>query len=157
MFRTDVLAGASTFLAMAYIIVVNPAILKAAGLPVGASTVATILVAAVGSILMGVYANRPIAVAPYMPAAGARRNPHRHRCHRGGRSAPRPREGAALVPAFVTIAMMVFTFNIANGLTAGLVVHPIMKLLAGRPREIHSGSIVLAAACLVYYLFGLPH
>jgi AGZA family xanthine/uracil permease-like MFS transporter len=62
-----------------------------------------------------------------------------------------------LVPAFVTIAMMVFTFNIANGLTAGLVVHPIMKLLAGRPREIHAGSIVLAAACLVYYLFGLPH
>jgi AGZA family xanthine/uracil permease-like MFS transporter len=62
-----------------------------------------------------------------------------------------------LVPAFVTIAMMVFTFNIANGLTAGLVVHPIMKLLAGRVREIHAGSIVLAAACLVYYLFGLPH
>ena len=62
-----------------------------------------------------------------------------------------------LVPAFVTIAMMVFTFNIANGLTAGLVVHPIMKLLAGRAREINAGSIVLAAACLVYYLFGLPH
>jgi AGZA family xanthine/uracil permease-like MFS transporter len=62
-----------------------------------------------------------------------------------------------LVPAFVTIAMMVFTFNIANGLTAGLVVHPIMKLLASRAREIHAGSIVLAAACLVYYLFGLPH
>jgi len=53
--------------------------------------------------------------------------------------------------------MMVFTFNIANGLTAGLVVHPIMKLLAGRAREIKPGSIVLAAACLVYYLFGLPH
>ena len=51
---------------MAYIIVVNPAILKFAGLPVGASTVATIIVAAAGSILMGVYANRPIAVAPYM-------------------------------------------------------------------------------------------
>src|SRR5437764_2195956 len=64
--RNDILGGAATFLAMAYIIVVNPAILKAAGLPVGASTVATILVAAVGSILMGVYANRPIAVAPYM-------------------------------------------------------------------------------------------
>src|SRR5581483_3096602 len=51
---------------MAYIIVVNPAILKFAGLPVGASTTATILVAAAGSILMGLYANRPIAVAPYM-------------------------------------------------------------------------------------------
>src|SRR5437764_10936605 len=64
--RNDILGGAATFLAMAYIIVVNPAILKAAGLPVGASTVATILVACAGSILMGLYANRPIAVAPYM-------------------------------------------------------------------------------------------
>src|SRR6266478_7649755 len=51
---------------MAYIIVVNPAILAFAGLPVGASTVATILVAAIGSLLMGIYAKRPIAVAPYM-------------------------------------------------------------------------------------------
>jgi AGZA family xanthine/uracil permease-like MFS transporter len=64
--RVEVLGGASTFLAMAYIIVVNPAILRAAGLPVGASTVATILVAAIGSLLMGLYANLPIAVAPYM-------------------------------------------------------------------------------------------
>ncbi|MBN9519510.1 NCS2 family permease [bacterium] len=64
--RTEVLGGATTFATMAYIIVVNPAVLQFAGLPVGPSTVATILVAAVGSILMGLYANRPLAVAPYM-------------------------------------------------------------------------------------------
>jgi adenine/guanine/hypoxanthine permease len=64
--RTEVLGGATTFATMAYIIVVNPAILQFAGLPVGPSTVATILVAAVGSLLMGLYANRPLAVAPYM-------------------------------------------------------------------------------------------
>src|SRR5438045_5486396 len=64
--RIEVIGGVTTFLAMAYIIVVNPAILAFAGLPIGASTVATILVAAIGSLLMGVYANRPIAVAPYM-------------------------------------------------------------------------------------------
>src|SRR5437763_16377028 len=64
--RNDILGGATTFVAMAYIIVVNPAILKAASLPIGASTVATIVVAAIGSILMGIYAKRPIAVAPYM-------------------------------------------------------------------------------------------
>src|SRR5436305_5321828 len=64
--RTEVLGGTATFLAMAYIIVVNPAILRAAGLPTGASTVATIVVAALGSFLMGVWAKRPIAVAPYM-------------------------------------------------------------------------------------------
>jgi len=62
-----------------------------------------------------------------------------------------------LVPAFATIVMMVFTYNIANGLTAGLVLYPIMKLLAGRPREIAGGSIVLAALCVIYYIFGLPH
>jgi AGZA family xanthine/uracil permease-like MFS transporter len=63
---TEVLGGATTFLTMAYIIVVNPAILEAAGLPRGPSTVATVLAAVFGSLLMGLYANRPIAVAPYM-------------------------------------------------------------------------------------------
>ncbi len=64
--RTEVLGGATTFVTMAYIVVVNPAILSFAGIPEGPSTVATILAAAFGSILMGLYANRPIAVAPYM-------------------------------------------------------------------------------------------
>jgi len=65
-FRTELIGGATTFLTMAYIIVVNPAILSFAGIPVGPSTVATILSAVFGSLLMGLYANRPIAVAPYM-------------------------------------------------------------------------------------------
>jgi AGZA family xanthine/uracil permease-like MFS transporter len=64
--RREVVGGVTTFVTMAYIIVVNPAILSAAGIPVGPSTVATILTAAFGSLLMGLYANRPIAVAPYM-------------------------------------------------------------------------------------------
>lgn len=64
--RTEFLGGATTFLTMAYIIVVNPAILSFAGIPIGPSTVATILAAVFGSLLMGLYANRPIAVAPYM-------------------------------------------------------------------------------------------
>src|SRR6185436_935230 len=62
-----------------------------------------------------------------------------------------------LVPAFTTVIVMVFTFNIANGLTAGLVLYPIMKLLAGRWRELRAGTIVLAVLCAVYYVFGLPH
>src|SRR4051794_26160396 len=51
---------------MAYIIVVNPAILEYAGIPRGPSTVATVLAAVFGCLLMGLYANRPLAVAPYM-------------------------------------------------------------------------------------------
>ena len=64
--RTEILGGATTFLTMAYIIVVNPAILSFAQIPVGPSTVATILTAVVGCFLMALYANRPLAVAPYM-------------------------------------------------------------------------------------------
>src|SRR5206468_13041049 len=48
-----------------------------------------------------------------------------------------------LVPAFVTITLMVFTCNIGNGLTAGLLVHPIAKLAAGRHRQVKPGGIAL--------------
>jgi AGZA family xanthine/uracil permease-like MFS transporter len=64
--RREVTGGATTFATMAYIAVVNPAILSFAGIPAGPSTVATLLTAASGTLLMGLYANRPIAVAPYM-------------------------------------------------------------------------------------------
>jgi AGZA family xanthine/uracil permease-like MFS transporter len=62
-----------------------------------------------------------------------------------------------LVPALVTIVMMLFTYNIANGLTAGLIVHPALKLLCWRWREIHAGSALLGAMCLMYYVFGKLH
>ncbi|MFN2421505.1 MAG: NCS2 family permease [Gemmatimonadota bacterium] len=64
--RREVVAGITTFLTMAYIIVVNPKILEAAGIPLGPSMVATILTAAFGTLLMGVYARRPFAIASYM-------------------------------------------------------------------------------------------
>lgn len=61
------------------------------------------------------------------------------------------------VPAFATIVMMVFTYNIANGLTAGLILYPILKVATGRWREANLGSVVLGGLSLVYYVFGLPH
>ncbi len=65
-FRREIVAGVTTFVTMSYIIVVNPAILSTAGIPVGPSMVATILTAIFGTLLMGFYARRPFAVAPYM-------------------------------------------------------------------------------------------
>ncbi len=65
-YKQEILAGITTFLTMAYIIVVNPAILEAAGIPKGPSMTATILAAAFGTLVMGVYAKRPFALAPYM-------------------------------------------------------------------------------------------
>jgi AGZA family xanthine/uracil permease-like MFS transporter len=64
--RQESVAGLATFLTMAYIIVVNPAILAAAGIPRDASVTATILAAAFGTLVMGLYARRPFAIAPYM-------------------------------------------------------------------------------------------
>jgi len=64
--RTELIAGLTTFLTMAYIIFVNPSILGDAGMPKGAVFVATCLVAALGSTIMALYANYPIALAPGM-------------------------------------------------------------------------------------------
>jgi adenine/guanine/hypoxanthine permease len=64
--RTEILAGVTTFLTMAYIVLVNPAILADAGVPLPAVTAATCLSAAFGSILMGIVARYPIALAPGM-------------------------------------------------------------------------------------------
>ena len=64
--RTEVLAGLTTFLTMVYIIFVNPAILGDAGLPKESVFVATCIVAALGTAVMGLYANYPIAMAPGM-------------------------------------------------------------------------------------------
>lgn len=64
--RTEVIAGITTFLTMAYIIFVNPAILADAGMDRGAVFVATCLAAAIGCFIMGFVANYPIAQAPGM-------------------------------------------------------------------------------------------
>ncbi len=62
----EILGGLTTFVTMAYIIVVNPKILEAAGMPFGPALVATVLSAFFGTIAMGLYARRPFAIAPYM-------------------------------------------------------------------------------------------
>ncbi len=65
-YRQEALAGLTTFLTMAYIIIVNPAILENAGIPRGPSTTATILAAVIGTTIMAFWARRPFAIAPYM-------------------------------------------------------------------------------------------
>ena len=64
--RTEILAGFTTFITMAYIVFVNPAILAETGMPLAAVVAATCLSAAIGSILMGAFARYPIALAPGM-------------------------------------------------------------------------------------------
>ncbi|WP_193073723.1 NCS2 family permease [Pseudomonas sp. FME51] len=64
--RTEIIAGVTTFLTMAYIIFVNPVMMADAGIDPGAAFVATCLAAAIGSLIMGLWANYPIALAPGM-------------------------------------------------------------------------------------------
>lgn len=64
--RTEVIAGITTFVTAMYIIVVNPAIISATGLPFNAVLTATVVLSAFCTIMMGVYANNPILVAPGM-------------------------------------------------------------------------------------------
>jgi AGZA family xanthine/uracil permease-like MFS transporter len=64
--KTEIIAGITTFLTMSYIIVVNPMILKKAGMSFEGVLFATVLISALSSILMGIYANLPYALAPGM-------------------------------------------------------------------------------------------
>ena len=64
--RTEVIAGVTTFLTMVYIVFVNPAILANAGMDKGAVFVATCIAAAASTLIMALYANYPIALAPGM-------------------------------------------------------------------------------------------
>ena len=65
-YKTETLAGMTTFLSIAYILIVNPIILSQSGMDQGAVFTATALTAIIGTVLMGILANFPIAIAPSM-------------------------------------------------------------------------------------------
>jgi hypothetical protein len=90
--RTEILAGITTFLTMAYIIFVNPEILAKAGMDWNAVFVATCLAAAIATLLMGLYARYPIALARDVVHRGALR----HEVHRRLDQA-KPRADGSLV------------------------------------------------------------
>src|SRR5580692_3503223 len=64
--RRELLGGLTTFMAMAYVVVVNPRILGEAGMPVEGVLFATCISAAIATLIMGLFANYPIALAPGM-------------------------------------------------------------------------------------------
>jgi adenine/guanine/hypoxanthine permease len=57
-----------------------------------------------------------------------------------------------LIPAFLTIALISFTYNIGVGITAGLIVYPILKLVTGRVKEVPTALWFLAAISLLFYV-----
>jgi len=122
--RREVLAGVATFMTMSYIVVVNPAILQAAGMPFGPSMVATILTAVFGTLLM----LEPITRINF-------------------------NDYTELIPAFSVVVLMSFTYNIGIGITGGFVLYPFCKVVGGRPGEVQSGLWVLFLLSLLFFLF----
>jgi AGZA family xanthine/uracil permease-like MFS transporter len=57
-----------------------------------------------------------------------------------------------LIPAFFTIILMSFTYNIGIGMTAGFIMYPIFKLLSGRAREVPTGLWVLGGLSVIFYI-----
>ena len=57
------------------------------------------------------------------------------------------------IPAFITIALMSFTYNLGIGITAGFIIYPIMKIGSGHARQIDPGMWLLAAVSLLFYIF----
>ena len=58
-----------------------------------------------------------------------------------------------LVPAFAVVALMSFTYNLGVGMTAGFVLYPLLKTLAGRAKEVPAGAWVLGGLSLLFYIF----
>jgi AGZA family xanthine/uracil permease-like MFS transporter len=63
-----------------------------------------------------------------------------------------PSDLSEWIPAFLTIVLMSFTFNIGVGMTAGLIAHPVLKVATGRGREVRVPQWILAALSLAFYL-----
>ena len=88
------------------------------------------------------------------PAPGVRGGPRRHRqLHdRPGRAA-RLRRSDGADPRFLTIALISFTYNLGVGMTAGIISYPLLKVLAGRGREVPRGLWILALLSLSFYVY----
>jgi xanthine/uracil/vitamin C permease (AzgA family) len=117
--RTELIAGVTTFFTMAYIVVVNPSILstEGTGMPFSGVLTATVVVCFVMTLLMGVYARLPFAVAPGM--------------------------GLNAFFAF-TIILIPLTFSITQGILWGFISHAGLYTIAGRGREV--GPVMYALA-----------
>lgn len=177
--RTEIVAGTTTFLTMAYIAFVNPPILAAAGMDVDAVFVATCLAAAFGSLVMGLFANYPVALAPGMglnaffacvvvksmgPFFAAAlvgvfiagliflavgATPAREWLINAFSKSQR-RENRARPPALG----MPFTYSIATGIGLGLITYIAVKLLSGRLAPLSPAVLLIGAVFVLHFALG---
>ncbi len=136
--RTEIVAGVTTFVTMAYILFVNPAILTAVvcgllfALCLGLAPLAGVVPPhATGAVLVlvGFFMMKDVGSIPWDDATEA-------------------------IPAFLTLTVMPFTYSITNGIGAGFVSYVGLKLLRGRWRDVHPLLAASALAFLAYFVAG---
>lgn len=142
---TEILAGLTTFFAMAYIIVVNPQILSQTGMPWGGVFLATIIAAIIGTLVMGLFAN-----VPYAQAAGVL-------VIVGCMMAASLKEVkwddiAEAIPAFFAAVFMAFSYSISYGIAGGFIMYCIVKTCKGKAKEVHPIIWTVAALFILDFV-----
>ncbi len=122
-------ASATTFLTLCYILLVQPTVLATTGMDFSAVLAATCLASAFATLLMGLYANYPIALAPALIVVGSL-------MLRGVARVPWT-DPTEAISAFLTIILMPFSLSITDGITFGLVSYSRLKLATGQPQQAH--------------------
>ena len=153
--RTEIIAGITTFLAMACILLVNPTILSATGMDKGSVFVATCLAAAIGSLLMGLIANYPIALAPGMGLNAF--FTYTVVLHMG--YTWQIALGAVFLSALIFFALSIFKIRewiiasiplpLRSGIAFGFITWTLVKLLSGRRHELNAALIVLSVLFVI--------
>ena len=155
--RREILGGVTTFMAMSYILFVQPAVLKAAGMDMGGVFMATCISSAAGCLLMGLLANYPIALAPGMgenfffafalaPVMGA------WGAGVGWQMSLALTAVAGVVFLTLSMVTMPLAFSISHGIAIGFVSYAFGKLVTGRARQCPVLVYVFAALFVVRYL-----
>ncbi len=123
----ELLGGTTTFLALSYIIFVQPGLLSQAGMDFHAVLYATCLASALATFLMGLVANYPVALAPALIIVGS--------MMRRVISQIAWDDPTEAIPAFLTFFGIPFSFSIASGIAFGFIGYRFAKLVSGRARE----------------------
>ena len=139
---TELRAGLTTFLAMAYIIAVNPAVLSGAGIDAGALACATCLGAGIMTICMGIFANRPLACGALVYVG------YLMMSEASGIDWSDVSQG---FPAFMIVAGVPFTYSISAGIGLGFIAYVVVALFKGEASKIKPLMWVAALAFLVYF------
>lgn len=145
--RTEVLAGLTTFSTLSYILIVNPMIMAQSGMDHGALITATAVVGAIFTVLMGLYTNYPLAMAPAMGVNAMVIGIFTAQ----GLADIDLRDLIVAATTVVTILIMALGSS-ADGVAIGFIVCVLMTVLIGKARTLKPAAYVLLGIFLLHYI-----